>query len=171
MLSLYNILVDNRSRIVTGVIGKIPREVRAYSRVPRGELRESVEHLFDAYLDMVASGKDEKLRHMFGYIARVRVAQAFRLSSILRALLIFNVVVRPILQEIYRYSGSGEAEARKGFNEALATIEVTTFDALATFSDVFQDYVQSRVDEHNQYLQQKNRQHGIDLSKFVLFRA
>lgn len=171
MLSLYNILVENRARIVSGVQAKIPREVKAYSRVPRGELRESIEHLFDAYLDLVASGNDDKLRHMYGYIARVRVAQGFRMSSILRALLVLNAVVRPILQEIYRYSGTPDAEARKGFNEAFATIESTTFDAISTFSDVFQDYVQSRVDEHNQYLQQKNRQHDIDLSKFVLFRA
>jgi hypothetical protein len=170
MLSLYNILVENRPRIVSAVLNRVPRDVKAYSRVPRGEVRESVEHLFDAYLDLVASGSDEKLRHMFGYIARMRVAQAFRLSSILRALLTFNVVIRPILQEIYRYAKDNK-DARSEFNESMTQVEITTFDAIATFSDVFQDYMQSRVDEHNQYLQQKNRQLGIDLSKFVLFRA
>jgi hypothetical protein len=105
---------------------------------------------------------------MFSYIARMRVAQSFRLSAILRALLSFNVILRPILQESYRHI---EGDGLKAFNESMAKVESTTFDAIATFSDVFQDYVQNRVDEHNQYLQQKNRQHGIDLSKFVLFRA
>lgn len=168
MLALYNVLVENRSRIITTVLNKVPREVKAYNRVPRGELRESVEHLFDAYLDLLASESDERLRHMFNYIARVRVAQAFRLSAILRALLSFNSIIRPILQDSYR---NIEGDGRKNFNQSMIIVESTTFDAIATFSDVFQDYVQNRVDEHNQYLQQKNRQLGIDLSKFVLFRA
>lgn len=168
MLSLYNILVENRSRVVSGVMSRVPREVKAYSRVPRAELRESVEHLYDAYLDLLASDSDEKLRQMFGYVARVRVAQAFRLSAILRALLTFNIVLRPFLQEHFR---ALDGDGPKAFNESMARIEATTFDALATFSDVFQDYMQSRVDEHNQYLQQQNKQLGIDLSKLVLFRA
>lgn len=168
MLPLYNILVDNRARVITMVLNRVPRDVRAYSRVPRGELRESVEHLYDAYLELLASESDERLRHMFTYIARVRVAQAFRLSAILRALLSFNAIIRPILQESYR---DIDGDGLKAFNQSMAKIETTTFESIATFSDVFQDYLQNRVDEHNQYLQQKNRQLGIDLSKFVLFRA
>jgi hypothetical protein len=168
MLPLYNILVDNRTRVISMVLNRVPRDVRAYSRVPRAELRESVEHLYDAYLELLASESDERLRQMFVYIARVRVAQAFRLSAILRALLSFNAIIRPILQESYR---DIDGDGRKAFNLAMAKIESTTFESVATFSDVFQDYLQNRVDEHNQYLQQKNRQLGIDLSKFVLFRA
>ena len=57
------------------------------------------------------------------------------------------------------------------YRQAMAKIESTSFNAVAMFSDVFQDYLQSCVDEHNKYLQQKNRQHGIDLSRLVLFRA
>jgi hypothetical protein len=86
----------------------------------------------------------------------------------LRALLSFNVVIRPLLQEFFRHD---EGDGLKNFNQCMAKVESTSFDAVATFSDVFQDHLQTRVDEHNNYLQEKKRQLGIDLSKFVLFRA
>jgi hypothetical protein len=170
MLSLYNILVEHRTRIVSGVLSRVPKDVKAYSRIPRGEMRESIEHLYDAYLDFVASGSDDKLRQIFGYVARVRIAQDIKLSAILRALLTFNVVIRPILQEIFRFSKENP-NGRSDFNDCMLKLEQTTFSAIATFSDVFLEYMQSRVDEHNQYLAQKNKQLGIDLSKFVLFRG
>lgn len=168
MLHLYNVLSDNRTRIISGLLNRVPRDVRAYSRIPRGELRESIEHLYDAYLDLLVSNNDDRLKHMFTYIARMRVAQAFPLGAILRALLCFNIIVRPILQDAYL---ADDELGMRAFNEGMSKIESTTFDAISTFSNVFQEYVQSQVDEHNQYLQQKNHQLGIDLSKFVLFRA
>src|SRR5688572_26411651 len=115
MLALYNVLVENRTRVINMVLNRVPRDVRAYNRVPRGELRESVEHLYDAYLDLLASQSDESLRHMFTYIARMRVAQSFRLSAILRALLSFNTIIRPILQESYR---GVDGDGRKAFNQS-----------------------------------------------------
>lgn len=168
MISLYNLLDQNRELILRSLLSKIPREVRAYSRVPRAELKESMDQLFDAYLDLLVSGDDTRLRSLFKYVSRVRVAQSFSLSSILRALMHFQPAIRAFLQEQMRHSSS---DGKLLFNRAMTKIDRTTIESIATFTEVYQEYVQSRIDDHNDYLQSQNKELGIDLSRFILFRA
>jgi hypothetical protein len=168
VILLYKLLEENREQIIASLLTNIPREVRAYSRIPRAELRESIEQLYDAYLDLVVSGDNTQLKHLFKYISRIRSAQSFSLSTILRALLNFSPVIRLFLQEQMRNS-SGDGKVT--FNRAMAKVERTTFESVATFTEVFQDYVQSRIDEHNEYLHVQNKELGIDLSKLIIFRA
>ena len=168
MFFLYNLLEKNRERIILTLLKNVPKEVRAYARVPKSELKESIEHLYEAYTDLLVSGDSKNLQVIFKYVARARVAQSFKLSYILRAFLSFTPVMRAILQEDFRkINGNGRAQ----FNQAMAQIEQTAFDATALFADVFQEYLQSQVDEHNQYIQLQNQKLGIDLSKFILFRG
>ena len=72
------------------------------------------------------------------------------------------------LQDEYRdVEGDGQAM----FNKSMEKIETTCFQSVCTFVDIFQDYLDSRIKEHNDYLNEKNKQLGVDLSKFILFRG
>ncbi|MEW5851932.1 MAG: hypothetical protein AB2A00_24305 [Myxococcota bacterium] len=168
MLELYNFMESNHDGLVSNLLGKVPKEVPAYSRLPRNELKQSIEHLLEAYTDLLVTGQDEGLRAFFKYIAKVRSAQSFKLSDVMRALLCFPPVIRRMLQDEYR---DKDGDGLAGFNKAMEKIESTCFQSACTFVDIFQEYLDSRIKEHNDYLNEKNKQLGVDLSKFILFRG
>lgn len=98
----------------------------------------------------------------------MRSAQSFKLSDVLHKLLIFLPVIRQMLQEELRdHDGDGLGL----FNRAMEQLERTNYQSVCRFVDVFQDYLGSRIDEHNEYLDEQNKQLGVDLSKFILFRG
>ena len=39
------------------------------------------------------------------------------------------------------------------------------------WTDFLRDYIKSRADEHNEYVDEDNKQLGVDMSKFILFRG
>ena len=168
MLELYNFMESNHDALVSNLLGKVPKEVAAYSRLPRNELKQSIEHLLEAYTDLLVNGQDEGLRAFFKYIAKVRSAQSFKVSDVMRALLCFPPVIRRMLQDEYR---DIEGDGLSLFNKAIEKIESTCFQSVCTFVDIFQEYLDSRIKEHNEYLNEKNKQLGVDLSKFILFRG
>ncbi|MEZ4271182.1 MAG: hypothetical protein R3C68_07050 [Myxococcota bacterium] len=57
------------------------------------------------------------------------------------------------------------------FNEALEQTETTAHRAAASFVDIYQEYIHKRIQEHNDYLDQAQKKFGIDLSKFIVFKA
>ncbi len=168
MILLYSLLEKNKERIILTLLHRIPKEIRSYARIPRPELKSSLEHLFEAYLELLISKDDTQIRRIFKYVARVRLAQSFTLGTILKAALSFTPVIRALLQEEFkRMDGDG----RQLFNRAMGQIEKTTSDSVVAFSEVFQEHIKSKIDEHNQYLNQQNKKLGVDLSRFILFRA
>jgi hypothetical protein len=168
MLELYNFMEANHDALVSNLLTRVPKEVGVYSRLPRNELKQSIEHLLEAYTDLLVTGQDEGLRAFFKYIAKVRSAQSFKVSDVMRALLCFPTVIRRMLQEEYR---NVEGDGLSMFNKAMEKIDSTSYASVCTFVDIFQDYVDNRVKEHNDYLNEKNKQLGVDLSKFILFRG
>jgi hypothetical protein len=168
MIELYNFMEDNHDQLVATLLDRVPRQVQAYARVPRPELKQSIEHLLEAYTDLLVTGEDNSLRAFFKYLAKLRSSQSFQLSDVMRALLTFPGVIRTMLQEEFRdVSGDGLSL----FNKAMDKVEMTAFDSICTFSDIFQEYLTSRIDEHNEYLNEQNKQLGVDLSQFILFRG
>lgn len=168
MIELYNFLENNRGLIVSSLLTRIPKEVAAYARVPRNELKQSLEYLLEAYTDLLVTGEDDSQRTYFKYLAKVRSSQSFKLSDVLHKLLCFLPVIRSMLQEEFRdVDGDGLAL----FNKAMDQLERTTYDSVCRFVDVFQEHLKSRIEEHNEYLDEQNKQLGVDLSKFILFRG
>lgn len=168
MIELYNFLENNNALIVSALVTRIPKEVPAYARVPRNELKQSVEYLLEAYTDLLVTGEDDSQRTYFKYVAKIRSAQSFKLSDVLHKLLVFLPVIRQMLQEEFRdVDGDGLAL----FNRAMEQLEKTSHQSVCRFVDVFQDYLANRIDEHNEYLDDQNKQLGVDLSKFILFRG
>ena len=168
MIELYNFMEHNHELIVNALLTQVPKYVASYSRVPRNELKQSIEHLLEAYTDLLVTNEDDSLRAFFKYVAKVRAAQSFKVSDVMRALLCFPPVIRAMLQEEFR---DAEGDGRALFNTAISKIEKTAFDSICVFADIFQDYLDSRIDEHNEYLNEKNKQLGVDLSKFILFKG
>ena len=46
-IQLFNFLEDYNAQIVNLLQGKIPRAIPAYSKIPRTELKQMLEHLLD----------------------------------------------------------------------------------------------------------------------------
>jgi len=158
VILLYETLLEKRAVVITALQRRIPKEVRAYSRVPRVELRESIERHYDAFLDFLITGNDEKLRRLFAYVARVRDAQGFSMSVVLKALLCFIPVLRDALLQEQK-------------TDAISQLDHRLIVAAGIFVDAYTDHLQSKVDQYNAYLNEQEQSLGVDLSKLILFRG
>lgn len=169
MIELYNFFESNKTQILTALLTRIPKDVPAYSRVARNDLRQSLEYLLEAFTDLLVTGEDESQRTYFKFLAKVRVSQSFQVGDIIMGEhLLLMAVARPLLQEKFReHSGDGLAL----YNKAMDVLERTTFKSVATYLEVHNAYLKSRVDEHNEYVDEENKQLGVDMSKFILFRG
>jgi len=168
MIELYNFLENNRDRIVSALLTTIPKEVPAYSRVGRNDLKQSLEYLLEAYTDLLVTGEDDSQKTYFKYLAKLRVSQSFKLADIAHKQLCFLGVIREMLQVEFR---DVDGDGLTLFNKAMTQLERTTFKSVALFIDVYTEYLKSRKSEHDEYLQENNEQLGVDLSKFILFRG
>lgn len=168
MIELYNFLENNRTQILTALLARIPKDVPAYSRVARNDLRQSLEYLLEAYTDLLVTGEDESQRTYFKFLAKVRVSQSFQVGDICHKHLLIMATTRPMIQEKFReHSGDGLGL----YNKAMDVLERTTFKSVATYLEVHNAYLKSRVDEHSEYVDEENKQLGVDMSKFILFRG
>lgn len=168
MIELYNFFENNKTQLITALLTRIPKDVPAYSRVARNDLRQSLEYLLEAYTDLLVTGEEDSQRTYFKFLAKVRVSQSFQVGDIVHKLMLIMAVARPMIQEKFRgHSGDGLAL----FNKAMDVLERTTFKSVATYLEVHNAYLKSRVDEHNEYVDEENKQLGVDMSKFILFRG
>ena len=155
--------------IVDDLMREIPATVPSYMKVPKPELKQSLEHLLEAYGDYLVTGEPDTLTSVLRYITKVRAQQSFKLSDVLRSLLVLPPVLRARLQEDYRDKDDPAGQAK--FNEAILKLEETTYNAVCLFVDIFQEYLMNMVNEHQDYLKRTNQKFGVDLSKFILFKG
>lgn len=169
MIELFTFLEKNKAEILEDLMERIPATVPAYLKVPKPELRQSLEHLLEAFGDYLVTGEPDTLTSVLRYITKVRAQQSFKLSDVLRSLLLLPPVIRERLQAEYRDNDSDDA--RDQFNEAMAKFEETTYNAVCLFVDIFQEYLMNMLNEHQDYLKKTNQKFGVDLSKFILFKG
>lgn len=168
MIELYNFLENNSEQIVNNLLTVIPKEVPAYARTSRNELKQSLEYLLEAYTDLLVTGEDDSQRTYFKYLAKVRTSQSFKLSDVLHKLQCFLPVIRELLQVEFReFDGDGLSL----FNKAMGQLERTMFRSTALFVDTWFEYLKTKMTEHDEYLTEQNQDLGVDLSKFILFRG
>ncbi len=168
MIELYNFIENNSDQIIAQMMARIPRDIGAYARTAKPELKQSLEYLLEAYTDRLVTGEDDSQRTYFKYLSKVRVSQSFKLHDVQMKLLLFVSVLRPMLQKEFRET---DGDGLSLFSRAMDELEKTTFQSAALFAEVFLDYLKSRKDDHNEYLDEENEQLGVDLSKFILFRG
>lgn len=169
MIELFTFLEKNKPEIIEDLMERIPATVPAYLKVPKPELKQSLEHLLEAYGDYLVTGEPDTLTSVLRYITKVRAQQSFKLSDVLRSLLLLPPAIRERLQEEYRDNNS--ADGRQQFNDAVEKFEETTYNAVCLFVDIFQEYLMNMVNEHQDYLKKTNQKFGVDLSKFILFKG
>ncbi|MEQ8273196.1 MAG: RsbRD N-terminal domain-containing protein [Deltaproteobacteria bacterium] len=169
MIELFTFLEKNKQEIIEDLMERIPATVPAYLKVPKPELRQTLEHLLEAYGDYLVTGEPDTLTSVLRYITKVRAQQSFKLSDVLRSLLLIPPVMRERLQEEFRDNDS--ADARVQFNDAIEKFEETTYNAVCLFVDIFQEYLMNMMNEHQDYLKKTNQKFGVDLSKFILFKG
>jgi len=166
---IFNFLEDYNANIISLLQSKIPKAVPAYSRLPRSELKEMLEHILDGYIDLLVTGQTEALDKVFRYMSRVHAAKKFKVSDILMAILLFPQVIRRLLAE--EYADVQGDEALRKFNQALEQTETTAHKAACAFVDIYQEHLAERITEHNDYLDQAQKKFGIDLSRFIVVKA
>jgi hypothetical protein len=169
VIELFTFLEKNKAEIVEDLMEQIPATVPAYLKVPKPELRQSLEHLLEAFGDYLVTGEPDTLTSVLRYITKVRAQQSFKLSDVLRSLLLLPPVIRERLQNEFRDNDSDDA--RDQFNEAMSKFEETTYNAVCLFVDIFQEYLMNMLNEHQDYLKKTNQKFGVDLSKFILFKG
>lgn len=169
MIELFTFLEKNKPEIIEDLMERIPATVPAYMKVPKPELKQSLEHLLEAYGDYLVTGEPDTLTSVLRYITKVRAQQSFKLSDVLRSLLLLPPAIRERLQEEYRDNDS--EDGRDQFNDAMEKFEETTYNAVCLFVDIFQEYLMNMVNEHQDYLKKTNQKFGVDLSKFILFKG
>ena len=168
-IQLFNFLEDYNAQIISLLQGKIPRSIAAYSKLPRSELKQMLEHLLDGYIDLLVTGQTDALEKVFRYMSRVHAAKKVKISDVLGAILMFPQVIRRLLAE--EYSDLKGDDAIRKFNQALEQTETTAHRAACSFVDIYQEHIQKRIEEHNDYLDQAQQKFGIDLSRFIVFKA
>ena len=151
------------------LLEEIPSVVPAWNKVPKPELKQTLEHLLEAYGDFIVTDEPDTLTSVLRYITKIRAQQSFKLSDVLRALLMLPPALRVRLQEDMRSDPSDDA--RDKFEEALQRLEETSADATCLFVDIFQEYLINMLNEHQDYLKKTNQKFGVDLSKFILFKG
>ncbi len=169
MIELFTFLEKNKPEIIEDLMERIPATVPAYLKVPKPELRQTLEHLLEAFGDYLVTGEPDTLTSVLRYITKVRAQQSFKLSDVLRSLLLLPPALRERLQEEYRDRDT--EDGREAFNDAMEKFEETTYNAVCLFVDIFQEYLMNMVNEHQEYLKKTNQKFGVDLSKFILFKG
>ena len=169
MIELFTFLERNKDDIVDELVERIPATVPAYRKVPKPELRQSLEHLMEAFGDFLVTGEPDTMTSVLRYITKVRAQQSFRLSDVLRSLLLIPPALRERLQEEYRNNDADDA--REQFNDAVNKFEENFYNAACLFTDIFQEYLFNMINEHQDYLKKTNQKFGVDLSKFILFKG
>ena len=169
MIELFTFLERNKDDIVEDLMETIPATVPAYLKVPKSELRQTLDHLLEAYGDYLVTGEPDTLTSVLRYITKVRAQQSFKLSDVLRSLLMLPPAIRQRLQAEFRDNDSDDAKQQ--FDEAMEKFEETTYNAVCLFVDIFQEYLMNMVNEHQDYLKKTNQKFGVDLSKFILFKG
>jgi hypothetical protein len=169
LIELFTFLEKNKGDIVDDLIERIPATVPAFKKVPKAELKQTMEHLMEAFGDYLVTGEPDTMTSVLRYITKIRAQQSFRLSDVLRSLLLIPPALRERLQEEYRANDS--EDARESFNEAMGKFEETTYNAVCLFTDIFQEYLMNMLNEHQDYLKKTNQKFGVDLSKFILFKG
>ena len=86
MIELFTFLEKNKPEIIEDLMERIPATVPAYLKVPKPELRQTLEHLLEAYGDYLVTGEPDTLTSVLRYITKVRAQQSFKLSDVLRSL-------------------------------------------------------------------------------------
>ena len=168
MIELYNFLENNRAQIISTLLTRIPKDIPGYSRVARNDLKQSLDYLLEAYTDLLVTGDDDSQKTYFKFLAKLRVSQSFKLGDVLHKHLLILAVVRPMLQAKFRdHAGDGLGL----YNKAMEVLERTHFQSVSLMCQVWSDYIKSRADLHNEFVDEDNKQLGVDLSKFILFRG
>ncbi|MBI2378048.1 MAG: RsbRD N-terminal domain-containing protein [Deltaproteobacteria bacterium] len=169
MIELFTFLEKHKAEIVDDLVERIPATVPAFRKIPKTEIRQTMEHLMEAFGDFLVTGEPDTMTSVLRYITKVRAQQSFRLSDVLRSLLLIPPALRERLQAEYREDSS--EDAREKFNAAMEKFEETTYNAVCLFTDIFQEYLMNMLNEHQDYLKKTNQKFGVDLSKFILFKG
>jgi hypothetical protein len=103
---------------------------------------------------------------LFHALSRILAVKGTRFSDVFELPLITGTVIRGLLAE--EHADRDADEPMRNFNEALEVTEATARTIACRFLDVFQEDLSKRIDNHNNYLAQIQKESGVDLTSFKI---
>lgn len=140
------------------------KEDPTYEQSPAGDLKMLVEQLLEGYADLLVTGEFDALDRLYRALSRVVAVRGTKFSGVFELPLVMEEVIRQQLVEEYK----DETDGLQTFNEALDKTEACSRKTACRFLDVFQQDLDRRIENHNNYLARTQKELGIDLSRFKI---
>jgi hypothetical protein len=162
-LELFTTLERRKTEIVEGVIERI-KEGPAYKDPFGGSLQVLVDKFVEGFGDTLITGEADSIDEMLRALSRVVALRGIRFSDVFELPLIVEAVFRD--QLVDELSDRDENERLEAFNKVINEIQSVARKIGCRFLDVFQENLNARIDSHNAYLSQTEKEFGIDLTTF-----
>lgn len=163
-IQLFNFLEDYSNQIVKLAKGQITKNRPAYKKISDKALHDMLEQCLDGYIDLLVTGQTDNLDRLFQVLSRVLAVRGSKFSDVFEVPLVMSTVIRRLLVE--EYSDLNDQDAIRKFSEALEQTEKTAHHAACRFLDVFHEFLNKRINNHNKYLARTQKEFGINLSNF-----
>ncbi|MCI0664628.1 MAG: hypothetical protein L0220_26505 [Acidobacteria bacterium] len=147
--------------------GKINRTLPGYKEMSDDLIKTLVEQVLEGYTDLLITDETDSLDRTYLVISRVVAARGPKISAVFELPLFITTVIRRLLAEDSKeITDRNDDEPIKWFNQALEKTENTGHRAACRFLDVYQEHLEKRIHDHNDYLSKMQEELGIELSSF-----
>jgi len=163
-IQIFNLLEDYFNQITDQVKKRLLERRPVYAEFSDKNLTEMIDHCLDGYIDLVVTGQTDALDKIYRLFSRIIVQRGGEFSDVFVITLIISSVVRGILAE--EYEDLKEDDKLEKFNKALDQLETEAHTTACHFLDVFHEFFDKRIEDNNQYLQDTEKELGIDLGEF-----
>jgi hypothetical protein len=161
-IQLFNFLEDQSPQIVQLLTTKARRSLESYGALSAETVQLFVEQMLDGYIDVLVTGQTDAVDKVFNAITRVVAVSGFRFSDAIQLPLLLTQIIRRLLAEEHA-DEKDEATLRK-FNQAIEQTETTGHRLVCRFLDLFQERLEKRVEDYNQFISQMQREFGVNLT-------
>jgi hypothetical protein len=164
---VFNFLEDNHKEIGAALAKRVAEDHPAYESIPPVALGKLLDQIVDGYIDLVVTGQCDSVDKIFKALSRVLATHGSRLSDIFKLPLHLDSAIRELLLEDMKARGS-DSDSLEAFAANLALIKNASHTLACRFLDVFQEFMDGRIEQHNAYLDRMAAESGVDLDEFKL---
>jgi hypothetical protein len=166
MIEIFTFLEKSKSDILNEWASRVKRDRPAYQEMSESFVQSLLEQLYESYEDYLVTGEPETLDGTLRPLCRVLAVRGSKLSDVFDLPLMLAPVIRQ--QLIEEFSGLDQKEAIEKLKNALEHTDRTAHRAACRLLDIYQEHVQSRIDNHNDYLTRMQKEFKVDLARFKI---
>jgi hypothetical protein len=166
---LFSFIEGHHDDIVAALKSEMAESRPAFKEISDESLGRLMEQIFEGYADLLVTGETNSLDKLYGALSRLLAARGAAFSGLFEIPLALGTVIRRQLAE--EFADLDAQDKLDEFNKSLETTEATAIKAACRFLDVFHEYLERRIEQHNRYLAHAASESGIDLSSFRITAA